>query len=122
MKRLILKIGGGATINLEATIKDLAAVKERENCQAIIVMGANAVRDQLVQDLGQEKTVVTSVSGYDSVLSDDSMIDALMMAYAGLQNKRIVELCQQAGINAVGLSGVDGKLFKVNVTEVFGLK
>jgi len=32
-----------------------------------------------------------------------------MMAYAGVKNKRIVEMCQQAGINAVGLSGIDGK-------------
>ena len=27
-----------------------------------------------------------------------------------LRNKRIVEMCQQAGINAVGLSGIDGKV------------
>jgi len=33
-----------------------------------------------------------------------------MMGYAGIQNKRLVELCQQRGINAVGLSGLDGKL------------
>jgi acetylglutamate/LysW-gamma-L-alpha-aminoadipate kinase len=33
-----------------------------------------------------------------------------MMGYAGLQNKRLVELCHQHGINAVGLSGLDGKL------------
>jgi acetylglutamate/LysW-gamma-L-alpha-aminoadipate kinase len=32
------------------------------------------------------------------------------MGYAGIQNKRLVELCQQRGINAVGLSGIDGKL------------
>ena len=31
------------------------------------------------------------------------------MAYAGLQNKRIVELLQQNGVNAVGLSGIDGR-------------
>jgi len=32
-----------------------------------------------------------------------------MMAYAGLRNKRIVELCQRYGLNAVGLSGIDGQ-------------
>ena len=35
-----------------------------------------------------------------------------MMAYAGIRNKRIVELCQQNGINAVGLSGIDGKMIQ----------
>jgi len=52
---------------------------------------------------------VMSVSGYSSVLSDENAIDMIMVAYAGLQNKRLVELCQQHGINAVGLSGIDGK-------------
>jgi [amino group carrier protein]-L-2-aminoadipate 6-kinase len=53
--------------------------------------------------------VVTSVSGYDSVYSDESAIDLLMMAYAGLQNKRIVERLQRHGRNAVGLTGLDGR-------------
>jgi acetylglutamate/LysW-gamma-L-alpha-aminoadipate kinase len=35
-----------------------------------------------------------------------------MMAYAGLKNKRIVEMCQQKGINAIGLSGLDGKVLQ----------
>ena len=34
----------------------------------------------------------------------------MLMAYTGLRNKRIVELCQQHGINAVGLCGLDGKI------------
>jgi acetylglutamate/LysW-gamma-L-alpha-aminoadipate kinase len=34
------------------------------------------------------------------------------MAYAGLRNKRLVELCQQNGINAIGLSGLDGRLIQ----------
>jgi acetylglutamate/LysW-gamma-L-alpha-aminoadipate kinase len=36
----------------------------------------------------------------------------MMMAYAGLKNKRIVELCHRHGINAVGLSGLDGKVVR----------
>ncbi|MFH1439509.1 MAG: acetylglutamate kinase [Candidatus Woesearchaeota archaeon] len=52
------------------------------------------------------------MSGYSSVFSDEKLIDIQMMAYAGLRNKRIVELCQQNGINAVGLSGLDGKTIK----------
>jgi acetylglutamate/LysW-gamma-L-alpha-aminoadipate kinase len=40
------------------------------------------------------------------------MIDLMMMAYAGLRNKRLVELCQIHGINALGLSGIDGRLIE----------
>jgi acetylglutamate/LysW-gamma-L-alpha-aminoadipate kinase len=103
---LIIKIGGGKTINLKGIVEDLAELTE----PFIIVHGANAVRDKLAADLGKPKKVLTSVSGYSSVFSDETAIDILMMAYAGLRNKRIVELCQQNGINAVGLSGLDGKV------------
>jgi acetylglutamate/LysW-gamma-L-alpha-aminoadipate kinase len=105
---IIIKIGGGAGINLEGIIRDLAQIKEK----FIIVHGANALRDKLAEDLGQPKKVVTSVSGYASVYSDETLIDQMMMAYAGARNKRIVELCHQHGINAVGLSGLDAKVIQ----------
>ncbi|MBN1833802.1 MAG: [LysW]-aminoadipate kinase [Deltaproteobacteria bacterium] len=102
---IIVKIGGGSRINVKGIIVDLAALDE----EFIIVHGANALRDKLAEDLGQPKQVLTSVKGYNSVYSDEKLIDVMMMAYAGLRNKRIVELCQQNGINAVGLTGLDGK-------------
>jgi acetylglutamate/LysW-gamma-L-alpha-aminoadipate kinase len=102
---IIVKIGGGSRINVKGIVVDLATLDER----FIIVHGANALRDKLAEDLGQPKQVLTSVKGYTSVYSDEKLIDVMMMAYAGLRNKRIVELCQQKGINAVGLTGLDGK-------------
>jgi len=103
---ILIKIGGGETINLETVIADLA----RQDEPFIIVHGANLLRDQLAVKLGIEKTVLTSVSGYTSVFSDQDAIDVIMMSYAGLRNKRIVELCQRNNINAVGLTGLDGRL------------
>ncbi|MEJ2053681.1 MAG: acetylglutamate kinase, partial [Calditrichaceae bacterium] len=67
---------------------------------------------QIARELNKPKKVVTSVSGYSSVFSDETALDVMMMAYAGLRNKRLVELCQQHGINAVGLSGLDGKMIQ----------
>ena len=104
----IIKIGGGAEINIEGIISDLAGLNEK----FIIVHGANALRDKLAEEFGYPKKVVTSVSGYSSVFTDEKALDIMMMAYSGLKNKRIVELCQQKGINAVGLSGVDGKVIQ----------
>ena len=105
---IIVKIGGGKEINLKGIVQDLAHVGE----PYVIVHGANAVRDEIAQKMGHPTRTVTSVSGYASVLTDEKAIDAIMLAYAGLQNKRLVELCQQHGINAVGLSGIDGKLIQ----------
>lgn len=103
---MIVKTGGGEAINLEGIVRDLAEVEE----PFIIVHGANALRDQLAERLNRPKRVVTSVSGYSSVFSDGPAMDVQIMAYAGLRNKRLVELCRQAGINAVGLTGLDGGL------------
>ena len=105
---IIVKIGGGDAINIPGIIKDLAGLTEK----FIIVHGANALRDKLAENLGQPKQVLISVKGYSSVYSDDKLLDVMMMAYAGVRNKRIVELCHQQGINAVGLSGLDGKMVK----------
>jgi acetylglutamate/LysW-gamma-L-alpha-aminoadipate kinase len=103
---ILVKIGGGESINLEAVISDLAS----QQVPFIIVHGANVLRDQISAKLGLEKTILTSASGYSSVFSDDDAIDAILMSYAGLRNKRIVELCQRKDINAVGLTGLDGRL------------
>ena len=103
---IIVKIGGGKAINLEGIVRDLAAIRD----SFIIVHGANAIRDAIAARMGYPTKTVTSVSGYASVLSDENAIDAIMMGYAGIQNKRLVELCQRHGVNAVGLSGLDGKL------------
>ena len=105
---ILIKIGGGESINLEGVIADLA----KQDQPFIIVHGANVLRDQLAEKLGMEKTILTSASGYSSVFSDKDAIDVIMMSYAGLRNKRIVELCQQKNINAVGLTGLDGRLIQ----------
>ncbi len=104
----IVKIGGGSGINVDGIVADIAEL----DAACIIVLGANAVRDQLALDLNKPKQVLTSVSGYTSVFSDETAIDVIMMAYAGLRSKRVVELCQRNGINAIGLSGLDGQLIR----------
>ncbi len=103
---VIIKIGGGKNINIEAIAKNI----NRLSGPKIIVHGANYFRDELAEKLGIQKKVVTSVSGYSSVFSDDSLIDLQLMAYAGLRNKRIVELLNSNGLNAIGLTGMDGRL------------
>lgn len=105
---IIVKIGGGQDINLEGIAKDLKLIRE----PVIIVHGANALRDFLAEALKRPVKKITSISGYTSVHSDEDTIDLQMMAYAGLKNKRLVELLQQQNINAVGLCGIDGGVIR----------
>ena len=105
---LIVKIGGGEAINIEGVARDLAELPG----PFVLVHGANALRDVLARRLGVEKRVLTSVSGHESVYSDRELIDVMLMAYAGLRNKRLVELLQRHGVDAVGLTGLDGGLVR----------
>lgn len=105
---LLIKVGGGANINLEGIARDVSELDDR----IIIVHGANAARNELAERLGVEVRVLTSVSGHTSVYSDQELIDVMLMAYSGLRNKRLVELLHQHGMNAVGLTGLDGALVR----------
>lgn len=116
---LLVKVGGGAGINLDGIAGDLASVGE----PVVVVHGANAVRDDLAERLGHPTRTITSASGVSSVLTDEVALDVLTMAYAGLVNKRFVHLCQQRGVDAIGLTGLDGGLVRgrrnpgIRVTE-----
>jgi acetylglutamate/LysW-gamma-L-alpha-aminoadipate kinase len=56
--------------------------------------------------------MVTSPSGYTSRYTDPETLDIFAMIYCGKINLRIVERLQRLGVNAVGLSGVDGRLLE----------
>ena len=102
----IVKVGGGEAVNLAGVADDLASIGD----PCIVVLGANAVRDNIAARLGSSTRTLTSVSGYTSVFSDETALDVIMMAYSGLRSKRFVELCQRRGVNAIGLSGIDGRV------------
>lgn len=103
---LLVKIGGGAGLDLPGVVSDLVGL----NRPFVLLHGANQLRDDLAQALGRPSQVVESISGYASVLTDDDALDVLLAAYAGIRNKRLVELLRRAGVNAVGLTGLDGGL------------
>jgi acetylglutamate/LysW-gamma-L-alpha-aminoadipate kinase len=54
--------------------------------------------------------MVTNDKGRVTRYTDGATIDAMLMAYAGKVNKRLVGQLQKAGVNAVGLSAMDGRI------------
>ena len=107
---IIIKIGGGAAIG-EAAFRNFAADLKGlldAGRSAIVVHGANAAFNQLSRELDLPPVMVTSSSGRVSRYTDAATMDAMLMTYCGKVNKTIVAIMQAAGINAVGLSGLDG--------------
>ena len=107
---LLIKIGGGKNIDWDNIAKDIADVTKKE--KIILVHGASAIRDEIAKKLSSPTKIITSPSGITSVYTDQKALDVFLMVYAGLVNKKIVANLHKHGVNAVGLSGIDGKLWQ----------
>lgn len=106
----LIKIGGGDQLNLNYICQDIASLAKKE--KIVIVHGASKTRDKIAEKLGCPTKTVTSPSGISSVYTDEKALEIFLMVYAGLINKKIVAKLQSCGVNAVGLSGVDGRLWE----------
>jgi acetylglutamate/LysW-gamma-L-alpha-aminoadipate kinase len=105
----VVKIGGGAAIGPAAYAQfanDLAEL----NLPVVLIHGGNAEFSQLSERLGTPPRMVTNEKGRVSRYTDSDTIDAMLMTYAGKVNKRLVGQLQKAGVNAVGLTGMDGRI------------
>lgn len=104
---LVVKIGGGAGIGADVYTrfaKDIATLDE----PVVIVHGGNAEFSQLCEALGLPVRKITSKSGRESRYTDAETMDAMLMAYCGKVNKHAVADFRAQGVNAVGLSAIDG--------------
>ncbi len=108
---IVVKIGGSAGVDLDAVCSDLAALT-KAGMQIVLVHGGSHETNVLSEKLGKPPRFVTSVSGMESRYTDRETLEIFEMAYAGKVNKGIVERLQKMGVNAVGLSGLDGRLLE----------
>lgn len=110
---IILKIGGGIAINIQAIAEDLKKLQRRPGFEKIVVVhGANAIRDRIARDLNRPTKTITSPGGVSSVYTDAAAMEVFLMAYPGVANTTLVSCLQHTGIPAVGLTGVDGALLQ----------
>jgi acetylglutamate/LysW-gamma-L-alpha-aminoadipate kinase len=100
---LVIKIGGSLT-SFDSLLEDVAACKE----PLVLVHGGNKELNDLSTKLGHPPRMVTSERGEISRFTDVTTMDHFLMAYAGKQNKRIVERLRALGANSVGLTAMDG--------------
>lgn len=106
---VVVKVGGGDGVDLDAVCADVAALAA-DGTPVVLVHGGHAETDRLAHALGRPPTYVTSPSGHVSRYTDRAALEVFTMAYCGKVNKAVVERLQALGANAVGLSGLDGRL------------
>jgi acetylglutamate/LysW-gamma-L-alpha-aminoadipate kinase len=80
--------------------------------QVVLVHGGSHQTNVMSEKLGHPPRFVTSTSGHSSRYTDRPTLEILAMVAAGRINKLLVERLQQSGVNAIGLSGLDGRLLE----------
>jgi acetylglutamate/LysW-gamma-L-alpha-aminoadipate kinase len=108
---IILKVGGGTSLDIDAVVSDIAALHAR-GTPFVLVHGGAQTTNAVAEALGHPAQFVTSESGHVSRRTDRRTLEIFEMVYCGQLNKMWVEKLQQRGINAVGLSGLDGRIFE----------
>ncbi|NLD43300.1 MAG: [LysW]-aminoadipate kinase [Chloroflexi bacterium] len=108
---IVVKVGGSEGIDLGRVCADVAALV-REGQRLVLVHGGSHRTNVVAELLGHPPEFVTSVSGYTSRRTDRETLRIFEMVYCGEVNKGIVETLQALGANAVGLSGLDGRLLE----------
>ena len=108
---IVVKVGGGKDLNIDAVVADIAALRAG-GTDLLLVHGGAETTNEVAAALGHPPQFVTSESGFVSRRTDRRTLEIFEMVYCGQLNKMWVEKLQRAGVNAVGLSGLDGRIFE----------
>ena len=110
---IVVKVGGSKELNIDAIVADIAALHQTGRPLLLVHGGAETTND-VATALGHPPEFVTSESGYVSRRTDRRTLEIFEMVYCGQLNKMWVEKLQTQSINAVGLSGLDGRIFELS--------
>src|SRR5438445_6866612 len=114
---LVVKIGGGAGVVTATLVKEIAQCVAGGQ-QIVVVHGASDLTNELSERLGYPARMITSPSGMVSRYTNSETLRIYAMAAAGEINTELVASLQRQGVNALGLTGVDGKLLQARRKSV----
>ena len=102
----VIKIGGGVLENeaqRNAFLRQFAAIEGPK----VLVHGGGRLATTMAERLGVETHMIDGRR-----VTDKETLNIVTMVYGGLINKQVVAQLQTMGVNAIGLTGVDGGWMK----------
>ncbi len=108
---VVVKIGGARAVDPEGALGDVASLVDDGEAVVVVHGGSTAV-DETLEALGEEPTYVETPGGVVGRFTDERTMDVFKMVMPGKLNTDLVESLHNEGVNAVGLSGTDGKLLE----------
>ena len=98
----VIKIGGGVLeneANRDAFLRQFAAIEGPK----VLVHGGGRLATTMADRLGVQTQMIDGRR-----VTDQETLNIVTMVYGGLVNKQVVAQLQTMGVNAIGLTGVDG--------------
>jgi acetylglutamate kinase len=110
-KVFVIKTGGGAFRDGAAmrSFMEQVAILHHLGIRVVLVHGGGPQLDEVTTKLGVATRMVQGRR-----VTDAGAIDVACMVLNGLINTRLLGLCREFGIAAIGVSGVDGGLVKAH--------
>jgi len=113
-KVIVIKYGGNAMINealKQQVMKDITLLWTI-GVKVVLVHGGGPEINEMMEKLGKQPEFVNGLR-----VTDKETVDIVQMVLAGKVNKSLVGLLEKRGGNAIGLSGMDGKLIEAEIKD-----
>ncbi|MGX8705204.1 MAG: acetylglutamate kinase [bacterium] len=113
-KIVVIKYGGNAMINeqLKQQVMEDIVLLWLIGVKVVLVHGGGPEISETMQKLGKKAVFVDGLR-----VTDKETVDIVQMVLAGKINKTLVNLLEMKGGNAMGLSGMDGRLIEAKVKD-----
>jgi acetylglutamate/LysW-gamma-L-alpha-aminoadipate kinase len=106
---VVVKIGGARAVDPAGAVGDVAHLVANGESVVVVHGGSTAV-DETLDRLGEEATYVETPGGVVGRFTDETTMEVFSMVMPGKLNTDLVATLREAGVDALGLSGVDGGL------------
>ena len=110
-KTIVIKYGGNAMVDEDlknSFARDIVLMKT-VGINPVVVHGGGPQIGEVLKRIGKESKFVKGMR-----VTDSETMDVVEMVLGGLVNKEIVNLINQKGGNAVGLTGKDGDMIRAH--------
>ena len=113
-KIVVVKYGGNAMINeeLKQQVMEDIVLLSLIGVKVVLVHGGGPEISEMMTKLGKKTEFVDGLR-----VTDEETAEIAQMVLSGKVNKSLVQLLQQKGGNAIGLSGVDGRFIEAEMKD-----